>query len=35
MQPAEVRRRILEEHRKLRAMLDALEPLAQRFERGE
>ena len=35
MKPAEIRRRILAEHRKLRAMLDALEPLAQRFERGE
>ena len=35
MQPAEVRRRILDEHRKLRAMLDALVPLATRFERGE
>ena len=35
MKPAEVRRRILADHRKLRAMLDALVPLAQRFERGE
>jgi hypothetical protein len=33
--PAEIRRRILAEHGKLRAMLDALVPLAQRFERGE
>jgi hemerythrin-like domain-containing protein len=35
MQPAAVRRRILEEHRKLRALLDALVPLATRFEHGD
>jgi len=35
VKPAEVRRRILEEHRKLRVMLDALVPLATRFERGD
>jgi hemerythrin-like domain-containing protein len=35
MQPASVRKRILEEHRKLRALLDALVPLAARFEHGD
>jgi iron-sulfur cluster repair protein YtfE (RIC family) len=35
VKPAEIRRRILADHAKLRAMLDALVPLAQRFERGE
>jgi hemerythrin-like domain-containing protein len=35
MQPAAVRKRILEEHRKLRALLDALVPLAARFEHGD
>jgi hemerythrin-like domain-containing protein len=35
VKPAEIRRRILAEHRNLRAMLDVVEPLTQRFERGE
>jgi hemerythrin-like domain-containing protein len=35
LRPTEVRRRILEDHGKLRAQLDALVPLAQRFERGD
>lgn len=35
MRPAEVRGRILEEHRKLRAQLDAIVPLTTRFERGD
>jgi hemerythrin-like domain-containing protein len=34
MRHAEIRRRILEDHGKLRSLLDALVPLAQRFERG-
>jgi hemerythrin-like domain-containing protein len=34
VKPSEVRRRILEDHGRLRSMLDALVPLAQRFERG-
>lgn len=35
MNPGEVRRRITEEHARLREMLDSLAPLAERFERGD
>jgi hemerythrin-like domain-containing protein len=35
VEPSEIRRRILAEHGRLRAMLDVLEPLARRFEQGE
>jgi len=35
MTPGQVRKRILADHQKLRSMLDALTPLAQRFERGD
>jgi hemerythrin-like domain-containing protein len=35
VQPAEIRRKILDDHAHLRAMLDALQPVAERFERGD
>src|SRR5512147_522438 len=35
MNPGEIRRRIVEEHARLRKMLDELAPLAERFEGGD
>jgi hemerythrin-like domain-containing protein len=35
MKPSEVRRRILEEHTRIRALLDAVEELVARFQRGD
>jgi hemerythrin-like domain-containing protein len=35
MAPSEIRERVLEDHERLRAMLDELDGLGQRFEAGE